>query len=200
MRWLEKDNRNVVIGFTAYKRFYQLTNSQSKSTSYRNFIDSKFYNDFVKFGMWLNDSYIINSSAYIDYVIKNNVKIAKWGHDKTYEAYIRTFILKEHPGNALERSITWMAKYCEENNIALEHFFKSIGPNKLVDILRSAKISPWVLFLSSNQETRDIPYHFDEGQYKLLNNILDPKVWNIKIRKYKSSINEYEKIMEEAGL
>lgn len=199
MRMLDRDNKNSQIGFLAYQRFYQLTSSK-KNIKFEEFIYSSMYNDFLKFGMWLNDSYILNPMAYIDYVIKNNIKISKWAHEKTYEAYLRTFILNEHPGNALERNIAWMSKYCTEQNINLEDFFSSIGPNKLVDLLRSGKISPWMLLLSSKQETQDLWNNFDAGQLKLLNNLLDTKVWNIKMRKFSTEINEYQSIMQEASL
>jgi len=198
MRWLDKDNKNVVVGFTAWKRFYQLTKSAGKNKTYKDFVESKFYNDFVNFGRWLNDSAVVQPNAYIDYVIKGNVKLKDWTKNSVYDAYLRTTLMKEDPTDALERSIVWIQDWCAQQNVSIDKFFDTISTNKFVDVLRAGRISPWLLFVCSSPE--NVLGRFDNSQMKLLDNLLDPKIWNMKLRKYQKEINEYKNLMKEMGL
>lgn len=198
MRWLEKDNRNVVIGFMSYKRFYQLTNTHKKSINYKDFIKSKFYNDFIKFGLWLNDSFIINPQQYIDYVIKNNVKLKDWTKESIYNDYIKELLFKEKPLDAITRSIEWIQKWSSENNIEIKDFFNKLGNNRLVDSIRNGRLSPWIIFISKN--SNDLLTNLDQSQYKLLGNLLDKNLWQLKIHKYQKEFEECKEIVRNLEL
>ena len=201
MRWMDKDNKNVTIGFIAYKRFYQLTGTGfKKNQEYKDFMNSKFYNEFIQFGQWLNDSYIVKPTAYIDYVIKNNVKLKEWTSPSKYEAYLKSMILNEHPCNALERSITYIEAWSKETGFPIQEFFEKIASNKLVDILRSGKISPWIIFLSSESNTRSVLSRLDSSQYKLLDKLLDANLWGLKVRKHKKDVKEYSELLRSLGI
>src|SRR5271154_3563229 len=100
MRWLDKDNKNVIMGFTAWKRFYQLTKASGKTKTYKDFVDSKYYNDFVNFGRWMNDGAILQPNAYVDYVIRGNFKLKDWTKNSIYDTYVRTTLIKEDPADA----------------------------------------------------------------------------------------------------
>lgn len=198
MRWLDKDNKHVAIGFTAWKRFYQLTKSAGKTKTYKDFVDSKYYNDFVSFGMWINDSAIVQPNAYIDYVIKGNFKLKDWTKNSVYDGYLKNTLIKEDPTDALERSIVWIQEWCNQQNVPIEKFFDTISTNKLVDVLRAGRISPWLLFVCSQPE---IAFDkFDNSQMKLLDSLLDPKIWNLKLRKYQKEIKEYKELIRSMGL
>ena len=92
----------------------------------------------------------------------------------------------------------WMQAWSEANSISIDKFFETISTNKLVDILRSGRISPWILFVCSSPEK--ILRNFDNSQMKLLDNLLDPKIWNMKLRKYQKEINEYKEMIRSMGL
>ena len=198
MRWLDKDNKNVIVGFTAWKRFYHLTKAAGKTKTYKDFVDSKYYNDFVNFGRWINDSAIVQPNAYIDYVIKGNFKLKDWTKNSVYDTYLRITLVKEDPTEALERSLVWIQDWCKQANITVDKFFGTISTNKLVDVLRAGRISPWLLFVCSTPE--NIFDRFDNSQIKLLDNLLDPKVWNMKLKKYQKEIEEYKGMMRSIGL
>lgn len=202
IRWLDKDNKNSVVAFTAYKRFYQLTGSNQisgkKEIKFRDFIESKYYNDFHSFGRWLNDAGVVNPNKYIDHVIKHSVKLKDWTKPSVYEYYLRIMLLKESPEAAMERSVEWMLRWCDDKDVKFSDFFSTISTIKLVDSLRSGRISPWVFFVSD--KAHDALKSFDQTQMKLIGGLLDPKTWNLKTKKYQKDIKELRAMMRSLGL
>lgn len=202
MRWLDKGNKNSVVAFTAYKRFYQLTGTsqvnKKKEITFKDFIDSKYYNDFHFFGRWINDAAVVNPNKYIDHVIKHAIKLKDWTKPSNYEYYLRTMLLKENPEDAVERSIEYMQTHCEEKGIEFSKFFSTISSIKFVDTLRSGRISPWVFFVSD--EAQELLQKLDQKQLSLIAELLEPKVWNMKTRKHEKDIKELREMMRSIGL
>ena len=199
MRWLDRDNKNCVVAFTAYKRFYDLTGfAKKRNLGFKDFVESKYYNDFVSFGRWLNDAAVTAPSAYIDYVIKNAVKLKDWTKPSIYEVFLKSLTFKEDPEAAIERSLIWAQDWCNEKNIDIGDFFTTISLNRLVDAMRSGKISPWFLYVcNSGVATLN---KFDTSQQKLLSSLLEQKVWSVKIYKHQKLIREYKEMLSEIGL
>lgn len=198
LRWLNKDNKNSLIGFYAFTRFFELTQKKKKQLTFADFVDSRFYSDFIKFGRWINDSEVMRPNEYIDYLIKNSIKIDSWTKSKTYEKFYISFVFKESPMEALERSLLYMQSLCDSEGIELNRFFSTFSSYRLVDLIQGSRISPWIFFLSSKAE--EVFCNLDASQLKLLNNLLDPKVWHIKVKKHIDEIKEIQESLKELGL
>ncbi len=199
MRWIDRNTKNSVIAFVAYKRFYELTNAKkAKNITQMDFINSKFYSDFAKFGKWVNDNLVVSPNQYIDYVIKNSIKLKDWGTSPVYKEFLKLHLLKEEPEEALERSIAWIETWCSTNDIEIKDFFNKISSVKFVDCLLKGFISPWIIFTSRRGE--QFLSNLDAQQYNLIQHLLELKVWHIKLKKYQKEVNEYSNILNEAGL
>lgn len=198
MRWLDRDNKNVIVAFSAWKRFYQLTQTKGKNKTYKDFVDSKYYGDFVNFGRWMNDTNVVHPNTYIDYMIRGNYKLKDWTKYSHYETYLKEMTMKEAPEDALERSIVYIQAWCKQANIDVDKFFDTISTNKLVDVLRAGRISPWLLFICS--DSSEIFSKFDSSQVKLLDKLLDTKTWHYKLKKYQKEVNEYRELIRSMGL
>lgn len=199
IRWMDKDNKNSIIGFTAYKRFYDLTGyAKKRNLGFKDFVESSYYNDFISFGRWLNDAAVVAPEAYIDYVIKNSIKLKDWIKPSIYETFLKTLTFKEDPEDAIERSLIWVQDWCNDNNIPVDKFFTAISKNRLVDTLRSGKISPWFMYVCNSGVTA--LNNFDSSQLKLLGSLLDQKVWSYKLHKNQKLVKEYKEMLSEISL
>ena len=54
-RWLQKDEKRVRYGMYAFQRFYKLSAGTKKEKTYADFVDSQYYNAFVKFGSFISN-------------------------------------------------------------------------------------------------------------------------------------------------
>ena len=84
----QENEAGVKLGMTAYLRFYELTQGSAKFKTYKDFSESAYYNAFVKFGRHMVNIRAINTSKFIDWVIKSNKKLDYWCKDAVYQEYL----------------------------------------------------------------------------------------------------------------
>jgi hypothetical protein len=193
----EKEN-GVQLGMTAYLRFYELTQGSSKLKNYQHFCDSPYYNAFVKFGRHMVSIRAINTSGFIDYVIKENKKLDYWCKDQFYQEFLMQHLRKENPVDAMERSIKTMQKWAEEKDSSFNHYFLYGNSNTITHDITTGRISTWVLFNCSsgigfldkiNAEQIELIYPYIETDY-----------WKKRFVDYFADTEFVKHILSEAGL
>jgi len=198
-RWLEKDTKWSLIGLLAYQRFYQLTKAAgSKVHNKEDFLQSKFYNDFVKLGRFISNTNVVNPQGYIDYLILNEIKLSKWIDELVYESYIKDLISKEGPQSGIEKSITYIAAWSKETENDMQLFYELINTNVVVNAIRSGRLSPWLIYLAPNSEV--LLNRLDDSQLKLLEDILKPAVWQIRKSRFKKECEQLGNLLRSYGL
>lgn len=198
-RWLQKDDKAVVLGFWAFQRFYKLSAGSKTEKTYQNFCESSFYNAFVKFGTYLKNIQPLYTEKYIDHVVTSGIKLDHWCRDDLYEAYVLDLILKEDVQTALERSITTMIQWGEENRPSpWNHYFKYVNPNRAVWDIKDGKISPWLIL---NCKTgQDMLKRFSDEQLMMIANTCDPKHWALQFKRKVADVELVKKVAKESNL
>ena len=125
-RYVQRNEKGVVVAMRAYSRFYELQQGSSVHRTYDDFSKSQYYSAFVKFGNHIQTIRAINPSSFIDYVIKNSKKLDHWCKDSMYQEYLETYIRNETSRDALERAIQEMERWAEDNNSEWNVFFKTV--------------------------------------------------------------------------
>ena len=195
-RWMDKDTIWSTIGFLAYDRFYKLTNSSGKKVqTHEDFINSRYYIDFIKVGRVLTDNKIVNSESYINFVIKSSIRLSDWCQEYTYERYIREIINKENPYTGIERSILYIMKWSKETNKSHEKFFENININIAANAIRGGQLSPWIIYLAPT--SGKLLDRFDDSQLNLLQAHLNPQVWQIRKSRYKQECVYLKKLLKD---
>jgi hypothetical protein len=197
-RHMDKDTAGSRIGFNAYQRFYEISASSKKPKSIDEFINSPYYIEFVKFGNHLASLKPIHIDKYIDFVIKNSVKLKDWCKDFVYDVYITDLVKKEPPVSATDRTITNIVLWCEASNIPFGQFFRCVSPNEAAYMIRTGKISPWVLYLASSGE--HLISSFNEDHSKMIGDIIDPNFWMKKFKKDEEEVDFIKTLLDQAGL
>ena len=81
-RYQQQDERFVQLAFRAYQYFYKATMPQTqKDRTYDDFALKQILHSIPKFGRYLYDVHVDDPSSYIDYLLKNMVKIDRWHLD-----------------------------------------------------------------------------------------------------------------------
>lgn len=184
-RWYQRDEPHSRLGFSAWSRFYEL-NSFGKSkdfkNSYRNFIDSQYYNAFMKFGRHIRDLNAVEPAKFIDYVIKNNLPIDKWTHDFVYEQYVRELTKNETGEQALERNLMLMNEWSMQTSEPWYDFFRKVNPNQATMWIKSGRISPWVLY--NCDSVLELFERCTPEQISIIKAVAPPGPWKIKFNKH----------------
>lgn len=197
-RFADKDSIGPRVGFRVFQRYYELTTNSKKPKTLESFIDSRMYVDFAKFGRYIADLDPVNKDAFVDFIIKNGVKLRDWRTDYVYETYLEDLMRKEPPEKGLERTIVFLSKWAEENDCVFNDFFRKINPIEASFYIKAGRISPWVLYLAESAD--DLLAQFNDEQYGMIENIIDPSIWTKRITKNTDDTKFIKETLKVAGL
>jgi len=197
-RALQKDEKRVRFGFYAFQRFYKLSAGTKKEKTYEDFCTSPYYNAFVKFGSFLNNVKPLYPEKYIDYVVTSGVKLDHWCKEEMYEKYALELILKEDVTTALERSVTNMLEWAEENNSLWNHYFHYVSLNRAVWHIKDGKVSPWLIL--NCKSGKDMLNKFNDEQLSLVYHVINPEHWALRFKRHPKDVELVREITKESNL
>ena len=186
------------FGLRTFQKFYEISMNSKKPKTAQEFIDSSYYIDFAKFGNHVATLKPVYPEKFIEFVIKNGIDLKNWTKDSTYEVYIENLIKTEPAESATERTITNIVEWCNKNNIPFKDFFFSISTNEGAYLIKTGKISPWVLYLASSGE--QLMARFSEEHGKMIGIMIDPGIWMRKFKKSDEDVEYIRNLLEQAGL
>ena len=197
-RWLQKDEKRVRYGLYAFQRFYKLSAGAKKEKSYADFVDSQYYNAFVKFGSFLNNVQPLYPEKYIDYVVTSGVKLDHWCRDALYEKYALELILKEDVTTALERSVKNMMEWSEDKSAPWNHYFQHVSLNRAVWDIKDGKVSPWLIL--NCRTGKEMLSKFNDEQLELVYHVINPEHWAIRFKRQPSDVQLVKDVVKESKL
>jgi len=199
-RWLSRKQSDVLLGFEVWDKFYKLNYvfSNSKKRTYKDFMKSNYYIDFVKFGSYLLKLDPIDRTEFIIFVCSGYAKLKDWSKPFVYNAFICQYLEKESINNAVERSILSIQKWCIKEEIKLSEFIEKVPPNSIILMVQLGRISPWFLFCTS------ILLHLekimtDEQKLLLYDAIGNIKKWRYKVKKNSEDVKYIKNILKRLG-
>lgn len=197
-RHLQKNEKRVQAGYFAYNRFYKLTQNLNKEKTYEDFCKSAYYNAFVKFGSFINNVNPIYPDKFIDFVIKSGVKLDHWCRDELYDTYLLEMIKVEPADSAIQRSLSTMMDWAEDQQANFSHYFDYVNLNRAVHHINNGLISPWILLTTESGKT--LLSKLNDEQLSIIADKIDPPYWNKRFKTYPSEISLVKEICKETGI
>ena len=197
-RALQKDEKRVQAGYMAYNRFYRLTQNAFKDKTYEEFCKSPYYNAFVKFGSFINNINPLYPDKFMDYVIKSGVKLDHWCRDELYDTYVSEMIKVEPADAAIQRTLTTMMSWGDDEGANFAHYFEYVNLNRAVSHIANGLISPWVLLNTASG--KQLLTKFNDEQLEILADKIDPTYWVKRFKTYPSEISLVKEICKETGI
>jgi hypothetical protein len=196
-RWLNKDLQGNRIGFQSWLQFYKKNTAGKKNRTYEEFIRSAYYIAFAKFGNYCVNINAINVSMYVDWLLKNQVKIDNWCNDSTYTKYLVEYLRHEDPFDAIHRSVENSIELAEDASIQPHDILRYGNANKICYAITTGKISPWMLY-QSNSGTHFLDT-LNEGHVKMIIDYINPEQWAIRFKKDAVLTKRVKDTLSEAG-
>ena len=198
-RALQKDEKRVRYGFYAFQRFYEKSMMSKNTKTYEEFCSSQYYNAFVKFGSFLNNVQPLYPEKYIDYVVTSGVKLDHWCKEDMYQKYAIELIQKEGVETALERSVTTMMDWADEQPDApWNHYFYHVSLNRAVWHIKDGKISPWLLL--NCKSGKEMLGKFNDEQLNMIFHIVDPSHWALRFKRQPKDVDLVREVVKESKL
>lgn len=197
-RMLEKESIGSRFGLVVFQRFYELTSNNKKTKTIEDFINSKYYLAFVKFGRHIADLRPIDSNAFVDYVINNGIGIDDWCKDSTYFAFLKIHVEQELYDRAIERSLLEMQRWCDNNAVNISDFFRKISTFEATQMIRSGRISPWVIYLTDSGV--DLLESLSEEQLNMIEETINVNLWKSKFLNHREDSTFVKNTLKSFGL
>jgi len=197
-RHQQRHDPAVQLGLRSFQEFYRLGLNKTREISYQEFSQSNFYLAFVKFGNYLRQTDVIDTVNYTRWLIRNNVRLDAWATDRTYERWLKQFVLVENPHDALTRSIMTMTQWAEKNSADFSGFFRYGNENQLVWLITQARISAWCIYCS--ESGRQFLERLSAEQLSLVMEFVNPEVWLKIINKNVEETTWMKQTLSSAGL
>ena len=197
-RWADRELTHIRLGYRVFQMFYELNTIASKPKSMENFIKSQYYEGFTKFGRSCVVNEYLEPEQFAEWLIKEGKKLADWSKDKMYDEFLLTYVKKEPGLKALERTIIYLNKWCTETDNDWQDYFKLVTPARAVHDIRSAKVSPWVLYLS--ETGGELLTRFNDEQVKMIQHVIDTTFWMKQFGYNKEEVEEIKQTCEVAGI
>lgn len=196
-RWLQKDLHGNRIAYQTFVQFYQKNTASKKPKTQLEFIKSAYYIAFVKFGTYCVNVNCINIPRYVDWLLKNQIKIDSWASDTTYTKFLIEYLRIEDPLDAIARSVETTIDLADQEKILSKDYFRFGNRNKICYAITTGKISPWMLFQSvSGVEFMD---RLDSTQVKMIIDYIDPEKWALKFHREPDNVKQVKEILNIAG-
>ena len=198
-RALAKTEKHVVLGFDTFQRFYKTVQTNSKQNkTYEDFSKSPYYNAFVKFGSFVSNVNPLYPERFIDYVVSSGVKLDHWCRDELYEQYVFDLIKREPVEVALERSISHMLSWANDNNAQWNHYFHYVSLSRACYDIKDGKVSPWLILNSASGKT--MLQKFNDEQLVHIQNIIDPPFWVSRFKKLPADVELVKQVVKESNI
>ena len=197
-RWADKDLTHTRLGYRVFQMFYELNTTATKPKTHEDFIKSQYYEGFVKFGRSCVTNEYLNPEQFAEWLIKEGKKLADWHKDSLYDEFLLVYVKKEPGMKALERTIIYLDSWAKENNKSWQDYFKEVSSARAVHDIRSAKISPWMIYLCKSGD--DLLVKFSDEQVKMIEHIIDATFWMKQFANNKEEVAEVKNACEVAGI
>jgi hypothetical protein len=198
-RALAKSEKHVVLGYDTFQRFYKIAQPNSKQgKTYEEFCKSPYYNAFVKFGSFVSNVNPLYPERFIDYVVASGVKLDHWCRDELYEQYVFDLIKREPVEVALERSISHMLSWANDNNAQWNHYFNYVSLSRACYDIKDGKVSPWLILNSTSGKA--MLQKFNDEQLMHIQNIIDPPFWVNKFKKLPADVELAKQVVKESNI
>jgi hypothetical protein len=197
-RYMSKDDKDVQLAYRSYQLFYRIGTNAKGEKSFDEFVASQYYTAFVKYAKYCIDLRVDDVQEYTRWLLKNQVRIDRWTSDRNFAAWIKTRLKTESADRAIERTILFMREWAKETGCEWNEYFRLVAPNLAVFHICSGKISPWVMYSSS--QAQELLEKLSSEQIQMVSDYIDPYYWQRVMKTHAEDFKWVEGIMEEAHL
>ena len=197
-RYLNRDDKHVMMGLLTFQRFYQLTQKAQQPKTFDEFATSSFYTAFVKFGSFLVNTAPIYPERFIDFVVKSGVKLDHWCRDELYINYITELIKIEPADGAIQRSIVTMMSWGEKYTAPWEHYFAHVHLNRATHDIKEGLLSPWMIL--NARSGKEMLQRMNDEQLEIVGPIIDPQFWLRRFKSLPADLELVKDVIKEAKI
>lgn len=184
--------------FHYYKEWLKLS-KHNGSIKEDTFLSSRYFTSFQKFMDYSNKMMLPNKTAFIKYMISLNMQPSSWSNDEVYVKYIENLDQSFTPSEQAEETVKTLYELSRIFECKVNEVFLYLEAGDCVRLLKTRKLSPWVLLLSS------LFYSYMQTklsleQQNIIQSVINPLLWRNKFENAKNDVIYMKEIVKELDL
>jgi hypothetical protein len=195
-RLLLRDSPQAKLAYAIYLQWRRMC--RWSEPSFEQFLDCRDFTAYVNFAEFIDRVGIAHPEIYLHQMFKaNKMPPRSWRSNECYRRY-RVAVDFVEPWTAVQRSIEILQDKSQELGIELGQVADSLGPQGIIQLVRTKQLSPWVAFNSAS--LRNAMDKFDSLHMKALEQALDITVWKARFDAKVDLRKEIQRVTREIGL
>jgi len=156
------------------------------------FLHSKYFLAFIRFAKLVKRTGLPEPQRFIWLMKENQIPPTMWADDAVYSMYLEFIDRRGDPLQQANITINTLFDVADAAECDVSAVFDILTPNDVIQLLRTRRMSPWFLLLSS----KFMKFYVDgvKSEEKIImETIIRPTYW---IEKFKKNTNKVAKIKE----
>lgn len=191
---------DTLVGKSAFKTYRDwMTFRGYASPAPETFVNSRYFNMFLKFNEWAKKINLADRKGYIKYMLKLGLQPMFWSNNDAYEKYMRDFEQLYTPMDQAVITLKTLHDLAEIIDCRKNEIFKYLTVGELIQFITCKKMSPWVLLFSQSFNSYLRHNTTPEERIKL-NAVINPTTWSIKFQNNPAAVKEMQQIIKDYAL
>jgi hypothetical protein len=174
-RYSDKDTNSATLGLRVYQTYMRKTTNSKHDKTVDDFIESRYYNSFVRFGRYFHELKPIHGDKFIDFIIREGIRLDDWEKPEVFHHFILEILAKETADAAITRSINTMVNWAEATGNAYTDYFIKATTDDITEAIYSGRISPWMVYLCPSADR--VHSSMPNSSVTKIAPIINPEVW-----------------------
>lgn len=191
---------NTPVGQAA-QQYYHMWMRQQKRAVHSDdaFLHSKYFRTFIFFANFVKQVNLPKPDKFIWLMVQRKYSPSMWKSEDVYAEYIEFLDRKVSPIDQVLLSTETILKYTDREHIDPSEFFLNITVPDLIHMLRTRKLSPWLLIYSIRFKEFFINKATAEQQI-IINNLIGIDYLDEKKKEHADSIEKIKELVKGLGI
>lgn len=197
---LRDETLRTPIGQAAWAHYQDWMTRQRKVVARpESFLDSRFFNSFIKFATWAIQVGIPDTSIYVRLMVEKQISPMIWTDDEIYAMFIEHFDHTLEPMEHARIAIDTLIELCDIAQCQPSDLFAKVDCSVIIDKLRQRKLSPWIL-LNSKQFKHFYVNRTNASQKVIMQNLIQAEHWHKIFQKRPNDVVTMKQMTQELGI
>lgn len=190
---------HTVEGTAALNFYNEWFRAQRKQTPRPDaFIHSNTYNAFTRFSKFVKKVRLPEPNKFIRFAVRKDFPPVMWTSDDVYGLYLEYIDQKGDPLTQAQITFDTIEELEEEYGCTASELFTNVPPNVVIHLLRTRRLTPWILLQS--QKFGEFIKHANSDERVVMTAIIRPNFWQKKFRAHKNVAECMKSFVSELGL
>lgn len=184
------------FAFALYKRWLE---KKSHAVIRRaSFINSSYFNTFIKIAEFLKQVDIVRPSMYVDFMVRKKISPAFWTRNEVYVSFTEYLDRNIPPSNLISITVDTILEEAEKHDVDSSELFDVISSADVLHLLEMRRLSPWLLTFSMKFQV--FYKNMNISHREIVSTYFNSDIWKKKFEEHPRIVKKSKIIVKELGL